>query len=82
MREKALEIFYTYNKTPSLINHALAVEGVMKYFAKEAGEDVEYWGTVGLLHDVDYEMFPEEHCKKAVDILKDAGFDDDLIHGV
>lgn len=82
MRDQALEVFKKYNKSISLFNHALAVEGVMRYFAEEAGEDIEYWGCVGLLHDVDYEMFPEEHCHKAVELLKEGGFDDKFIHAV
>lgn len=69
-REKALEILKKYNKEEFHIRHALTVEGVMKYFAKLQGEDEEYWGNVGLLHDVDFELYPEEHCKKCIELLK------------
>ena len=62
-REEAFEILKKYNKDEFHIRHALTVEGVMRYFAKELNEDVEYWGNVGLLHDVDFELYPEEHCK-------------------
>ncbi len=82
MRERALEVLRHYNKSESLIKHAFSVEAVMRHFASKAGEDVEYWGAVGLLHDVDYEMFPEEHCKKAPEILREAGYDDVFIYSV
>lgn len=62
-REEAFEILKKYNKNEFHIRHALTVEGVMRYFAKELNEDVEYWGNIGLLHDVDFELYPEEHCK-------------------
>jgi putative nucleotidyltransferase with HDIG domain len=82
MREKAMSVLKQYNKNEALVRHGIAVEAVMRYFAGEAGEDVEYWGAVGLLHDVDYEMYPEEHCKKAPELLKEAGYDDAFIHAV
>ena len=63
-RNRAIELLKKYNKEDFHLRHALTVEGVMKYFAKEANEDVDYWGLVGLLHDVDFEIWPEEHCKK------------------
>ena len=81
-REDALAVLKKYNETDSLIKHAYAVEGVMRHFAEKLGEDVEYWGQVGLLHDVDYEKWPEEHLKVAPDLLKEAGYDDDFIHAV
>lgn len=81
-REQALEVFIKYNKSQSLLRHALFVEAVMRHFAAKHGEDVEYWGMVGLLHDVDYECFPNEHCTKAVEILRKNGFDDAFIHAV
>lgn len=81
-REKALETLHKYNQSPSLRAHALAVEAMMRHFAEKYGEDENYWGCVGLLHDVDYEMFPEEHCIKAVELLKDAGYDEEFIHAV
>ena len=65
-RQEAWELLTKYTKTPSLQKHALAVEAVMKHFAKLNNEDVEKWGVVGLLHDLDYEQFPEEHCHKVV----------------
>jgi putative nucleotidyltransferase with HDIG domain len=82
MREKALSVLKKYNQHEALIRHGMAVEAVMRYFAAEAGEDPEYWGAVGLLHDIDYEMFPDEHCKKAPELLKAEGYDDAFIHAV
>lgn len=81
-REKALATLHKYNQSPSLRVHALAVESVMRHFARLAGEDEDYWGDVGLLHDVDYEMFPEKHCVKAEELLREAGYDDAFIHAV
>lgn len=81
-REDAFELLTKYNKTEALVNHGKSVEAVMKAFAKHYGEDEEYWGNVGLLHDVDYEMWPEEHCLKAPELLKEIGADDDFIHAV
>ena len=60
-REKAIELFKKYNKEPSLFKHALSVEAVMRYFADKYNEDAEEWAMVGFLHDMDYEMFPNEH---------------------
>lgn len=82
MREKALELLKKYNENQALVRHGMAVEAIMRHYAALAGEDAEYWGCVGLLHDVDYEKYPEEHCKKAVDILSDAGYPEDFIHAV
>ena len=81
-RQEAWELLTRYTKTPSLQKHALAVEAVMKYFAKLNNEDVEKWGVVGLLHDLDYEQFPEEHCHKVVEIMQEEGIDDFYIHAV
>lgn len=83
-REKALEALKKYNKEPFHIQHGLTVEGVMKCFAKNLGygDDAEYWGIVGLLHDIDFELYPEQHCKKAVELLKEAGAGEDVIHAV
>ena len=81
-REKALEALKKYNKEEFHLRHSFTVEGVMRYFAKENNEDEDQWGIVGLLHDIDYEMYPEEHCKKAKELLKEAGADDDLIYSV
>lgn len=82
MREKAISVLKKYNKNEALVRHGMAVEAVMRYFASEAGEDEGYWGTVGLLHDIDYEMYPDEHCKKASELLKAEGYDDEFIHAV
>lgn len=83
-RDEAFELLKKYNKDPFHIRHALTVEGVMKWFAKEEGygEDEEYWGIVGLLHDIDFEEYPEEHCIKAPELLRKAGVSEDVIHGV
>jgi predicted hydrolase (HD superfamily) len=70
-RETAFELLKKYNKTESLIKHALSVEGVMRYMAKKAGEDEEKWGIIGLIHDLDYEMYPEQHCTMTEKILKE-----------
>jgi putative nucleotidyltransferase with HDIG domain len=81
-REKAFDILNKYNKNKNLIKHGLAVEGVMRHFAEIKGEDVEYWGIIGLLHDVDYEQFPNEHCIKCVEILQNEGVSDDMIKSI
>lgn len=81
-RQEAWNLLTRYTKTPSLQKHALAVEAVMKYFAKLNNEDVEKWGVVGLLHDLDYEQFPEEHCHKVVEIMHEEEIDDFYIHAV
>lgn len=81
-RDQALAVFGKYNQSPSLLRHALAVEAVLRRFAREWGEDEEYWGMVGLLHDVDYEMHPDEHCRRAPDMLREAGFDEAFIRAV
>lgn len=82
MREKAYSLLLEYNQSPSLIKHALAVEGVMKYFAQENNENKEYWGIVGLLHDIDYEMYPDQHCQKCKEILANAGYSEEFINSV
>ena len=81
-RETALELLKGYNKSESLIRHALAVEGVMRYMAKKAGEDEEMWGVVGLIHDLDYEMYPEQHCTVTEKILKDNKWPPEYIRAV
>ena len=81
-REHALSTLETYTKSEALLKHACAVEGVMRYFARESGEDENYWGIVGLLHDVDYEKWPEEHLKVAPRLLMEAGYDEGFIHAV
>ena len=72
-REQALKLLKTYNKEEFHIQHALTVEGVMRWYAKELGygEEEEYWGISGLLHDIDFELYPEEHCRKAPELLRD-----------
>jgi putative nucleotidyltransferase with HDIG domain len=70
-REEALALLRQYNKNESLIKHAMAVEGVMRYIARKRGEDEEKWGTIGLIHDLDYEQFPDQHCSKTEEILKE-----------
>ena len=81
-REHAEGLFRKYNKTESLYHHALSVEAVMREFAEKNGEDPEYWGIVGFLHDIDWEMFPEEHCRKAPELLAEIGMPDDMIHAI
>ena len=83
-REKAFALLQEYNKEAFHIQHALTVEGVMRWFAKELGygEEEEYWGIVGLLHDIDFELYPEQHCTKAPELLKNGGVDGSMIHAV
>ena len=81
-REEAWELLTEYTKTPALRKHALAVEAVMCHFARLNGEDEEVWGVAGLLHDLDYEKFPEEHCKKAEEIMRERGIDDVYIRAM
>ena len=83
-RAAAAELLQKYNKEPFHILHGLTVEGVMRWYAKELGygDDQEFWGLVGLLHDVDFELYPEEHCLKAPELLREAGTSEALIHGV
>jgi putative nucleotidyltransferase with HDIG domain len=81
-REEAYQLLTEYNKSDSLIKHALAVEGVMRYFARKRGEDEEKWSVIGLVHDLDYEQFPEEHCHKSEEILKEKGWPEEYIRAV
>lgn len=81
-REEANQLLTEYNQSDSLIKHALAVEGVMRYFARKRGEDEEKWGVIGLVHDLDYEQFPEEHCHKSEEILKEKGWPEEYIRAV
>lgn len=83
-RNDAFELLKKYNSDPFHIQHALTVEAVMKWYANELGygDDAEYWGIVGLLHDIDFEMYPDEHCIKAPELLKAGGVSDDIIHAV
>ena len=82
IREEAWALFTEYNEGESLRNHGLAVEGVMRYFARKYGEDEDFWGIVGLLHDLDYEKYPEEHCKKTREIMEERNIDDAYIHAI
>ena len=81
-RQQALALLQKYNQESFHILHGLTVEGVMRWFAAEQGEDVEFWGLCGLLHDVDFEMYPEEHCIKAPDLLAEIGASEEMIHAI
>ena len=83
-REKALELLKKYNKDEFHLRHAYTVEGVMRWYANELGycDEEDFWATVGLLHDVDFENWPEEHCSKAPELLKEIDASDELIHAV
>ena len=83
-RQEALELLQKYNKEPFHILHGLTVEGVMRHFARETGNDgdEEYWGIVGLLHDIDFELYPEQHCVKAPELLREAGVSEDMIYSI
>ncbi len=83
-REEALALLQKYNKEPFHIQHALTVEGAMCWFACELGygEEEEYWGITGLLHDIDFELYPEEHCQKAPELLKEGGVSDEMIYSI
>ena len=83
-RQEALELLKKYNKEPFHIQHGLTVEGVMRYFARESGYEAEeeYWGIVGLLHDIDFELYPEQHCVKAPELLREAGVSEEMIYSI
>lgn len=83
-REDALALLKKYNKDPFHMQHALTVEAVMRWYAKELGygDAEEYWGIVGLLHDIDFELYPEKHCLKAPELLREGGVGEDIIHAV
>lgn len=83
-REQALVLLKQYNKEPFHLQHALTVEGVMRWYANELGfgEDADFWGITGLLHDIDFELYPEQHCKKAPELLRAGGVSEDMIHAV
>jgi putative nucleotidyltransferase with HDIG domain len=81
-REEALALLRQYNKNESLIKHAMAVEGVMRYMARKRGGDEEKWGVIGLIHDLDYEQFPDQHCKKTEEILKENNWPEEYIRAV
>ena len=81
-RTQALALLQKYNREPFHIFHGLTVEGTMRYFAREMGEDEDFWGLVGLLHDVDFEKYPEQHCLKAPELLSEIGAEPEFIHAV
>jgi len=83
-REAAWNFFLSFNKDPFHIQHGLTVEGVMRWYARELGygEEADFWATAGLLHDLDFEQFPQEHCIKARELLSGAGANNELIHAV
>ena len=81
-RQEAFELLTRYNESESLVRHGLAVEGVMRYFARKCGEDEEEWGIVGLVHDLDYGKYPEEHCTKSEEILRENGWPEKWIRAV
>lgn len=83
-REEAINLLKEYNKEPFHILHGLTVEGVMRWYAKELGyaQEEDYWGLVGLLHDIDFELYPEEHCKKAPELLKKGNVSEEMIYSI
>lgn len=81
-RETAFELLCNYNRSDSLIKHALAVEGVMRHFARLRGRDEEKWGVIGLIHDLDYEQYPDRHCQKSAEILAENDWPEDYIRAV
>ena len=81
-RAQALALLQKYNQESFHIQHALTVEGVMRWFAQENGEDADFWGLCGLLHDIDFELYPEEHCKKAPELLAEVSASPELVHAV
>lgn len=83
-REQAFELVKKYNKDPFHVKHAMTVEGVVKWFAEDLGygDEAEFWGLCGLLHDVDFENWPEEHCKKAPELLAEIDCDESIVHAV
>ena len=81
-RETAVMLLKKYNQEEFHLRHAVTVEAVMRYFAEKRGEDVELWGLAGLLHDVDFEKYPDEHCKKAPELLAEIDAEEELVHAV
>jgi len=83
-REEALQLLKKYNREPFHLRHAFTVEGVMRWYAVQLGygEDADFWATVGLLHDIDFENYPEQHCVKAPQLLREAGVGENMIHAV
>ncbi|NCE75986.1 hydrolase [Anaerotruncus sp. X29] len=83
-REQAVSLLKTYNREPFHLLHGLTVEGVMRWYAQELGygADAAFWGTAGLLHDVDFEQYPEQHCQKAPELLAEIGAEPELVHAI
>ena len=83
-REQAFALLKTYNKEPFHIRHALTVEGVMRWYANELGfgDEADFWANVGLLHDIDFELYPEQHCVKAPELLRQGGANEEMVHAV
>jgi putative nucleotidyltransferase with HDIG domain len=81
-RAEALQLFLAHNSTEGLIAHALSVEAVMRHYARLYGEDEEKWGIIGLVHDIDYEKYPDQHCRRSPEILGEAGFPPEYVHAV
>ncbi len=81
-RDDAYALLKQYNTNPALVQHGLQVEACMRHFAAKAGEDMETWGIVGLLHDLDYEQYPEQHCTKAAEIMEGAGYSQEIIRAM
>lgn len=81
-REQAMGLLRKYNTEPFHIQHALTVEGVMRWFAQENGEDADFWGLCGLLHDVDFEKWPEQHCQKATELLAEVNASAEMVHAI
>jgi putative nucleotidyltransferase with HDIG domain len=81
-RDEAYDLLATYTQSESLIRHGLAVEAVMRHFARKYGEDEEKWGIIGLVHDLDWEMYPEQHCAKTREILEEAGWPAEYIRSI
>jgi len=81
-REEGLKLFRKYNKSESLYRHALSVEAVMRYMARKNGEDEEMWGVIGLIHDLDYEMYPDQHCRMTEVIMREEGWPEEYIRAV
>ena len=80
-RDEAFALLKEFNRSESLVNHALAVEAVMRFNARKHGEDEDKWGIIGLIHDLDYEKYPEEHCLKTEEILRERGWPEEYIRG-
>jgi putative nucleotidyltransferase with HDIG domain len=81
-RDEALSLLTEYNENEALIKHAMAVEAVMRYCARKRGENPEKWGVIGLVHDLDYERFPEQHCRKSAEILRERGWPEEYVRAV